>query len=81
MLQKEEKEEKDSLNIEDFFPCKIKEETLRTDIINAINKDQNKVRILTEVLNEDEKNDKKKKIKNYQSFDAFRKKKKRKILN
>ena len=37
MLQKEEKEEKDSLNIEDFFPCKIKEETLRTDIINAIN--------------------------------------------
>ena len=78
MLQKEEKEEKDSLNIEDFFPCKIKEETLRTDIINAINKDQNKVRILTEVLNEDEKNDKKKKIKNYQSFDAFRKRKKKK---
>jgi len=78
MLQTEEKEDKDSLNLGDFNLWKQREDTLREDILNRINKKQNQIRILTEVLNEDEKHDKKKKIKNYQSFDALRKRRKNK---
>ena len=78
MLQTEEKDDKESLNLGDFDPWKQREDTLREDIVNKITKKQNQIRILTEVLNEDEKHDKKKKIKNYQSFDGFRKRRKNK---
>ena len=78
MQQTEEKDDSDSLNLGDFNPWKQREDTLREDIVNKITKKQNQIRILTEVLNEDEKHDKKKKIKNYQSFDGLRKRRKNK---
>ena len=78
MLQPEEKDENDSLNLADFNLWNQKEEVLREDILNRINKNQNQIRNLTEVLNEDERHDKKKKIKNYQSFDGLRKRRKNK---
>ena len=78
MLQPEEKDENDSLNLADFNLWNQKEEVLREDILNRINKNQNQIRNLTEVLNEDERHDKKKKIKNYQSFDSLRKRRKNK---
>ena len=78
MLQPEEKDENDSLNLADFNLWNQREEVLREDILNRINKNQNQIRNLTEVLNEDERHDKKKKIKNYQSFDGLRKRRKNK---
>ena len=71
MLQKEEKDDADSLNFLDMNIWKIKEEFLTDDIMNNIKKNTNNIRILTEVLSDEEKHDKKKKIKNYQSFDGL----------
>ena len=81
MLQKENNEELEQIKLLDLNlnPWKIKEELLNENIIHTLNRDSNKIRLLTEVLNEDEKHDKKKKIKNYQSFDGNRKRRKRKI--
>ena len=85
MLQKENNEELEQIKLLDLNlnPWKIKEELLNENIIHTLNRDSNKIRLLTEVLNEDEKHDKKKKIKNYQSFDGNRKRRKNKdsILN
>jgi hypothetical protein len=78
MLQKEEKDDADSLNFLDMNIWKIKEEFLTDDIMNNIKKNTNNIRILTEVLSDEEKHDKKKKIKNYQSFDGLGKRGKNK---
>ena len=40
-LQTEEKDDKESIDIGDFDPWKQREETLREDIVNKINKKQN----------------------------------------
>ena len=77
MLQKEEKEENELIKISDFKVWKLKEDLSNDDIIQRISKNQNKIRYLTEILNEDEKHDKKKK-QNYQSFDSLRKRRKNK---
>ena len=70
MLQKEDKEEPEIIKIVDLNPFKGKEEILTENILNSIDKKQNNIRLYTEILNEDEKRDKKKKIKSYQSFDG-----------
>ena len=80
MLQKENKEEKESIKIFDtnLTPWKRIEVLLNEDIVQNITKNNNKIRILTEVLSDEEKRDKKKKIKNYQSFDGIHKRRKNK---
>ena len=78
MLQKEDKEEIESINMVDLKPWRVKDELLSENIMNRINRNTNKIRADTEVLNEDEKNEKKKKIKNYQSFDGIHKRRKNK---
>ena len=70
MLQKEDKEEPEIIKIVDLNPFKGKTEILTENILNSIDKKQNNIRLYTEILNEDEKRDKKKKIKSYQSFDG-----------
>jgi hypothetical protein len=70
MLQKEDKEEPEIIKIVDLNPFKGKEEILTENILNSIDKKQNNIILYTEILNEDEKRDKKKKIKSYQSFDG-----------
>ena len=78
MLQLEDKEEIDQINRVDLNPWRPKDDPPSENIMNRINKNQNHIRVYTEVLNEDEKNEKKKKIKNYQSFDGTRKRRKNK---
>lgn len=70
MLQKEDKEEPEIIKIVDLNPFKGKTEIITENILNSIDKKQNNIRVYTEILNEDEKRDKKKKIKSYQSFDG-----------
>ena len=60
MLQKEDKEEIESINMVDLKPWRVKDELLSENIMNRINRNTNKIRADTEVLNEDEKNEKKK---------------------
>ena len=69
----ENKLERESINIADFRIWKQRQNLTSEDIIHNILKDQSKIKNFTEALNEEEKNDKKKKIKNYQSYDGFRK--------
>ena len=71
----ENKLEKESINVADFRVWKQRQNLSSEDIINDILRDQAKIRNYTEALNEEEKNDKKKKIKNYQSFDGLRNRK------
>ena len=78
MLQKDDKEEPEIIKLVDLNPFKLKEEIFSENILNSIDKKQNKIKVDTEILNEDEKNDKKKKIKNYQSFDGTGKRRKNK---
>ena len=78
MLQKDDKEELEIIKIVDLNPFKLKEEIFSENILNSIDKKQNKIRFDTEILNEDQKHDKKKKIKNYQSFDGAGKRRKNK---
>jgi hypothetical protein len=63
MLQKEDKEEPEIIKIVDLNPFKGKEEILTENILNSIDKKQNNIRLYTEILNEDEKRDKKRKSK------------------
>ena len=75
---KEEEKKEIRINPLDMNIWKIKEEFLTDDIMNNIKKNTNNIRILTEVLSDEEKHDKKKKIKNYQSFDGLGKRGKNK---
>ena len=75
MSKKDEKKlERESITVADFRVWKHRQNLSSENIISNIVKDQNKIKNYTEALNEEEKNDKKK-IKNYQSFDAFRNRK------
>ena len=66
--------EKESINVADFRIWKQRQYLTSEDIITNILRNQSKIKNFTEALNEEEKNDKKKKIKNYQSYDGFRNK-------
>ena len=71
----ENKLEKESINVADYRVWKQRQNLSSEDIIHNILRNQSKIKNYTEALNEEEKNDKKKKIKNYQSFDGFRNRK------
>jgi hypothetical protein len=71
----ENKLERESITVADFRVWKQRQNLSSEDIIHNIVRNQAKIRNYTEALNEEEKNDKKKKIKNYQSFDALRNRK------
>ena len=59
----------------DFRIWKQSQNLTSEDIIHNLVGKQAKIKNFAEALNEEEKNDKKKKIKNYQSFDGFRNRK------
>ena len=71
----EKKLEKESIKVADYRVWKQRQNLSSEDIIHNILRNQSKIKNYTEALNEEEKNDKKKKIKNYQSFDGFRNRK------
>ena len=76
MSKKDEKKlELESINVADFRIWKQRQNLTSEDIIHNIVRNQAKIKNFAEALNEEEKNDKKKKIKNYQSFDGFRNRK------
>ena len=75
MLQKEDKEEPEIIKIVDLNPFKGKTEIITENILNSIDKKQNNIRVYTEVLNEDEKNEKKKENKKLSKFRWYPKKK------
>jgi len=74
--QDERKLEREVIKVPDYRVWKQRQNLSSEDIINNIMKEQNKIKNYTEALNEEEKNDKKKKIKSYQSYDNFRSRKK-----
>ena len=71
----ENKLELESINVADYRVWKQRQNLSSENIIHDIIRDQAKIKNYAEALNEEEKNDKKKKIKNYQSFDGFRNRK------
>ena len=71
----EKKLELESIKVADFRVWKQRQNLTSEDIIHNIVRNQAKIKNFAEALNEEEKNDKKKKIKNYQSFDGFRNRK------
>ena len=76
MSKNEEKKlELEPINVADFRVWKQRQNLTSEDIIHSIIRNQSKIKNFAEALNEEEKNDKKKKIKNYQSFDGFRNRK------
>ena len=76
MTKNEEKKlELEPINVADFRVWKQRQNLTSEDIIHSIIRNQSKIKNFAEALNEEEKNDKKKKIKNYQSFDGFRNRK------
>ena len=68
--------EREVIKVPDYRVWKQRQNLSSEDIINNIMKQQNKIKYYTEALNEEEKNDKRKKIKSYQSYDNFRYRKK-----
>ena len=75
MLQLEDKEEIDQINRVDLNPWRPKDDPPSENIMNRINKNQNHIRVYTEVLNEDEKNEKKKENKKLPKFRWYPQKK------
>ena len=75
MLQKEDKEEPEIIKIVDLNPFKGKTEIITENILNSIDKKQNNIRVYTEILNEDEKRDKKKENQKLSKFRWNRQKK------
>ena len=76
MSQNDEKKlELEPIEVANYRVWKQEKNLSSEDIINNIQKDQNKIKHFTEALNEDEVNDKRKKIKNYQSYDPFKNRK------
>ena len=69
---KEKKLELEPIEVANYRVWKQEKNLSSEDIINNIQKDQNKIKHFTEALNEDEVNDRRKKIKNYQSYDPFK---------
>ena len=76
----ENKLERESIRPAEFRVWKQTQNLLSDDIMQNIHRNQLKIKNYTEALNEEEKNDKKKKIKNHQSFDAFRHRKKKDLV-
>ena len=58
--------EREVIKVPDYRVWKQRQNLSSEDIINNIMKQQNKIKNYTEALNEEEKNDKRKKIKSYQ---------------
>ena len=78
MFKKDEnKLELEPINVADYRVWKQRQNLTGEDIIHNILRNQTKIKNYAEALNEEEKNDRKKKIKNYQSFDGFRNRKKK----